>query len=74
MPGHIQQKTLVYEQREDEIALIGHAIALICHGNPTRALEVLQRYRNDLQDKQKPRVVDYDPRREAERYERLGAL
>jgi hypothetical protein len=74
VPGYTQQQTLVYEHREDDIAVIGHAISLLCHGDTHKALEVLQNYRNGLQDRQKPRLADYDPQAEARSYARLAAL
>lgn len=67
MPNFMQQQTLRYEHREDDIAELARAIDLIGHKDVAGALEVLMGLRNRLQDAQRPQVVDYDPQAEGRR-------
>src|SRR4029077_10268929 len=61
MPHHITQQTLKYEHHEDTIVVLARAIDLIGQRRTSEALTVLMDFRNQLQDAQKPKVVDFDP-------------
>lgn len=60
----MQQKTLLYTDRTDDIAALAHALDLLRAGNPDEAARVLTILTAKLQDSQTPKLVDYDPKYE----------
>lgn len=60
----ITTQVLKYEQHEDEIALLSHAIELISKNNQTEAIGVLMAFREQLVARQTPTLKVYDQREE----------
>jgi hypothetical protein len=60
---HLQQ-TLRYTDRSDEIAAITHILDLMREKDFDVAARLLVIYLDALQDAQKPKLEDYDPRAE----------
>jgi len=63
----IQPQTLLYETRAEDIEQLSHALDLLRQKDAAGASQVLVTMMTRLQEAQRPKVVEYNPRLEEAR-------